>query len=76
MNTAQVAATRAMRLGLARHLATRARRARLVGTLDQIRHVGAQLDALDPASTEAPDVLDAAGDILYSAADALEAMGA
>lgn len=65
-----------VQLILARRLATRARRARLVGALEEIRHVGAQLDALDPASPEAPAVLDATITVLDRNADVLEAMGA
>lgn len=67
---------RAFQLALTRGLAGRARRARLLGALDEIRHVGAQLDALDVSAPESPDVLDATIVILKRHADTLEAMGA
>lgn len=51
---------RAALLDLARSLATRSRRCRATLCLERVRHVGTQLDALDPASREAPDVLHAA----------------
>lgn len=40
-----------------RDLATRARRGRLTICLDTLRHIGAQLDALDPSIPEAFDLL-------------------
>lgn len=50
----------------ARALAPRARRMRATASLVQIRHIGSQLDALDPAAPEATDVLRAAADALRS----------
>lgn len=60
----------------AQYLACRARRARLAGALAEIRQVGKQLDALDPESPAARDVMDAAAAILDRNADTLELMGA
>lgn len=58
-------------LAAARYLAPIARRRRRVNALQEIRHIGAQLNALDPASTEAPDVLDACATALRQHIDTL-----
>jgi hypothetical protein len=76
MNTPVSALDRDLLLTGAKHLATRARRARLIGALTEIRTIGQQLDALDPAAPEAPDVIDAAAMILNRHADTLELIGA
>lgn len=43
-----------------RELATRARRARMTGTLEELRHIGEQLNATTRTDPTAPDVITAA----------------
>lgn len=77
MNTPILTTTerRTALIELARSLARRARRERVTSALRYIRRIGAQLDALDPASAEAPDVLDAASDELGAWGAYLDRMG-
>lgn len=75
MNTLTLTTTsrRTALIELARSIAARAR---WTATLQQIRDVGAQLDALDPSSPEATDVLNAARLILQRKLEALDRLGA
>lgn len=59
-------------LSLARTIARRARRERHQDVLDRVRSIGAQLDALDPASPAASDVLDAAFNQLIRNSEAID----
>lgn len=69
-------ASRRVLLDKARRLATRARRARRIADLDIIREIGQQLDALDPESAEAPDVLRVASRMLHFRLQVLDWAGA